>query len=156
MARARPVGHPVYPVCRCASARGLSRDDRCRLRGPQSDGRSLVCRDRPARAQRHAFGAGTRMNISIAREQWWDSDLAYNFRRSPVAIVALIATVALIALAIGADVFAPVNVMDAASANVIDARLPPGSTGMIGGLYLLGTDPQGRDMLSAVIFGLRP
>jgi peptide/nickel transport system permease protein len=95
------------------------------------------------------------MSMSVASERWWDSDLAYNFCRSPVAIVALIATVALIALAAGADVIAPVNVMDPASANIIDARLPPGSTGMMGELYLLGTDPQGRDMLSAVIFGLR-
>ena len=45
--------------------------------------------------------------------------------------------------------------MDPANANVIDARLPPGSVGMLGQHYLLGTDPQGRDMLSAVIFGLR-
>src|SRR5258708_16956801 len=39
--------------------------------------------------------------------------------------------------------------------NVVDARLPPGSSGMFGGYFLLGSDPQGRDMLSAVIFGLR-
>ena len=64
-------------------------------------------------------------------------------------------TIVLIAVAIGANVIAPYNVIDPASANVIDARLPPGSSGMIGGYYLLGTDPQGRDMLSAVIFGLR-
>jgi peptide/nickel transport system permease protein len=37
----------------------------------------------------------------------------------------------------------------------VDARLPPGSAGMFGGSFLLGTDPQGRDMLSAAIFGLR-
>ena len=88
-------------------------------------------------------------------QRWWDSDLAYDFRHSPVAIVATVVTIMLIAVAIGADVIAPYNVNDPASANVIDARLPPGSPGMIGGHYLLGTDPQGRDMLSAVIFGLR-
>jgi peptide/nickel transport system permease protein len=86
---------------------------------------------------------------------WWDSDLAYDFRRSPVAIVATIATIILIGTAIGADFLAPYNVNDPASANVIDARLPPGSPGMFGGTFLLGTDPQGRDMLSAVMFGLR-
>jgi peptide/nickel transport system permease protein len=95
------------------------------------------------------------MSAAVATERWWDSDLAYNFRRSPVAIVALIVTIVLIFLAVGADFVAPVNVMDPASANVIDARLPPGSSGMTGGTYLLGTDPQGRDMLSAVIYGLR-
>jgi peptide/nickel transport system permease protein len=86
---------------------------------------------------------------------WWDSDLAYDFRRSPVAIVATITTIILIGAAIGADFLAPYNVNDPAIANVIDARLPPGSAGMFGGTFLLGTDPQGRDMLSAVIFGLR-
>ena len=86
---------------------------------------------------------------------WWDSDLAYDFRRSPVAIVSTIVTIILIGMAIGADFLAPYNVNDPASANVIDARLPPGSSGMFGGTFLLGTDPQGRDMLSAVIFGLR-
>lgn len=93
--------------------------------------------------------------LGAAPQRWWDSDLAYDFRRSPVAMVALLVTVLLVAVAIGADFAAPYNVMDPANANVIDSRLPPGSAGMTGGTYLLGTDPQGRDMLSAVIFGLR-
>jgi peptide/nickel transport system permease protein len=92
---------------------------------------------------------------AATRERWWDSDLVYDFRHSPVAIVALVVTVLLVVLAAGAHVFAPYDVMDPASANVIDARLPPGSSGMMGGTYWLGTDPQGRDMLSAVIYGLR-
>ena len=95
------------------------------------------------------------MSTNATAERWWDSDLAYSFRHSPVAIVALIVAVMLVVAALGANLFAPVNVMDPASANVIDARLPPGSSGMMGGTYLLGTDPQGRDMLSAVIYGLR-
>jgi peptide/nickel transport system permease protein len=88
-------------------------------------------------------------------QRWWDSDLIYDFRRSPVAVMALVVTILLIAAATGASVLAPYNVIDPASANVIDARLPPGSFGMTGAYYLLGTDPLGRDMLSAVIFGLR-
>ena len=92
---------------------------------------------------------------AAAPERWWDSDFVHDFRRSPVAIAALLVTVALVVVAAGASVIAPYNVIDPASANVIDARLPPGSIGMMGQHYLLGTDPQGRDMLSAVIFGLR-
>jgi len=95
------------------------------------------------------------MTVAAAVHRWLDSDLVYDFRRSPVAIVALLVTIILVATAIGANFVAPYNVMDPASANVIDARLPPGATGMGGEVYLLGTDPQGRDMLSAVIFGLR-
>ena len=39
--------------------------------------------------------------------------------------------------------------------SIIDARLPPGSESMTGGVYWLGTDGQGRDMLSAMVYGLR-
>ena len=93
---------------------------------------------------------------AVARPQrWWDGDLAYDFLHSPFAIIAAVVTVVLIVVALGANVIAPFDVNDPASANVIDARLPPGSSGMFGGYFLLGTDPQGRDMLSAVIFGLR-
>ena len=95
------------------------------------------------------------MSVNAATVRWWDSDVAYDFRRSPVAIVATLVTIALIAVAIGANVVAPFDVNDPANANVVDARLPPGALGMFGSHYLLGTDPQGRDMLSAVIFGLR-
>jgi peptide/nickel transport system permease protein len=87
--------------------------------------------------------------------RWWDSDIVYDFRRSPIAIVAAIVTIGLIIVALGANLIAPFDVNDPANANVIDARLPPGAIGMFGSHYLLGTDPQGRDMLSAVIFGLR-
>ena len=94
-------------------------------------------------------------NVVAQPQRWWNSDFVYDFRHSPIAIVAAIVTIALIAVALGANFVAPFNVNDPASANVVDARLPPGSLGMFGSHYLLGTDPQGRDMLSAVIFGLR-
>ena len=92
---------------------------------------------------------------TLALRRWWDSDLAYDFRHSPVAIVATLVTIGLIVVALGANMIAPIDVSNPAAANVVDARLPPGSSGMFGGTFLLGTDPQGRDMLSAVIFGLR-
>ena len=98
------------------------------------------------------------MSVQSAAERgprWWEADLVHDFLRSPVALVAALFTLASIALALGADFIAPHNSNDPASANVIDARLPPGAAGMLGDHYLLGTDPQGRDMLSAIIFGLR-
>jgi peptide/nickel transport system permease protein len=94
-------------------------------------------------------------DVVVRPQRWWESDLAYDFLRSPFAIIATVVTIALIAVALGANVIAPFDVNNPASANVINARLPPGSSGMFGGYFLLGTDPQGRDMLSAVIFGLR-
>jgi peptide/nickel transport system permease protein len=86
---------------------------------------------------------------------WRNSDLLYEFRRSPVAVAAALVTLLLFILAIGAPWIAPFDATNPASANVIDARLPPNSVGLLGERYLLGTDPQGRDMLSAMIYGLR-
>lgn len=96
---------------------------------------------------------------AVARDErappWWDSDLVYDFRHSPVAMIAALMTVAIIVTAVGADAVVPFDSNDPASANVVDARLPPGASGLMGDRYLLGTDPQGRDMLSAIIYGLR-
>jgi peptide/nickel transport system permease protein len=88
-------------------------------------------------------------------QAWWQSDFVYDFSRSPVAVVAAAVAIFLGVLAIGANVIAPYDSLNPASANVIDARLPPGAVGFLGDRYLLGTDPQGRDMLSAMIYGLR-
>ena len=61
----------------------------------------------------------------------------------------------LVALALLAPVIAPQNPHDLAALSVMDNRLPPGSTAMSGITYWLGTDAQGRDMLSAIFYGLR-
>ena len=87
--------------------------------------------------------------------RWWDGDLAYGFRRSPVAIVsALVLAVCLVA-ALFAPWIAPHNPFDLATLNLTDALAPP--HGMAGARpeYLLGTDDQGRDVLSAIMFGTR-
>ena len=83
------------------------------------------------------------------------SEFAGRLRRSPVAIVSGAALLLLLAAGLGAGWVAPVDVFDPAHANVVDANLAPSSTGMFGDRYLLGTDPQGRDLLSAMIYGLR-
>lgn len=61
----------------------------------------------------------------------------------------------LVALALLAPVIAPQNPHDLAVLNVMDNRLAPGSASMTGMTYWLGTDAQGRDMLSAILYGLR-
>ncbi|WP_375460274.1 ABC transporter permease [uncultured Enterovirga sp.] len=86
---------------------------------------------------------------------WRDSDLVYAFRRSPVAQVSALVTLLLLVAALGARWIAPFDVTDPSIANVVDARLSPGGSGLVGERYWLGTDPQGRDMISAMIFGLR-
>jgi peptide/nickel transport system permease protein len=93
--------------------------------------------------------------LDNASVRWRDSDLLHDFRRSPVAIVSVVVTLVLLLLGAGASVIAPFDVTDPAVANVIDARLPPGASGLGGESYWLGTDPQGRDMWSAILYGLR-
>lgn len=92
--------------------------------------------------------------------RFFDSDVFYSFRRSPVTIIAFVVTVLLFALAALASWIAPHNTSDVATLNLMDARLPPyGFTDAFGiegtSRFLLGTDDQGRDILSAIMFGLR-
>lgn len=74
---------------------------------------------------------------------------------SPKTLVALVVCVTLIASAMLAPVIAPQNPYDLAEIDFFDSRLPPGTTGSTGLTYILGTDTQGRDMFSAMLYGLR-
>jgi len=87
--------------------------------------------------------------------RWLSSDIVYEFRRSPIAMVAAAFALALAVAALFAPWIAPIDASNPATANVVDARLPPGAVGLFGDRYLLGTDPQGRDLLSALLYGLR-
>jgi peptide/nickel transport system permease protein len=85
----------------------------------------------------------------------WDSDLAYSFRRSPSAVLA--ASVALV-LAVGAlfaPWLAPHDPMDVASLSLLDSFKPPIGMPDADWSNLLGTDNQGRDVLSAIMYGMR-
>jgi peptide/nickel transport system permease protein len=90
-----------------------------------------------------------------ALRRFFDGDVWHSFRTSPVAMLAaLVAFVCLIG-ALFAGWVAPHNPFDLATLELSDARLPPaweegGTT-----KYLLGTDDQGRDILSALIYGAR-
>ncbi|MFZ4807808.1 MAG: ABC transporter permease [Hyphomicrobiaceae bacterium] len=92
---------------------------------------------------------------SSAWHRWWASDIVHEFRRSPVAMIAAFVAVGLAIAALFAPWLAPFDASNPATANVVDARLPPGAVGLFGDRYLLGTDPQGRDLLSALLYGLR-
>ncbi|MFT3959837.1 ABC transporter permease [Propionivibrio sp.] len=71
--------------------------------------------------------------------------------------VALFVLLALFLAALAAPLISPQNPYDLAQLNVADGRLPPGSAADAGGVgrYWLGSDDQGRDMLSAILYGLR-
>lgn len=77
------------------------------------------------------------------------------FAKSRVATGAALVVAAFVLLALFTPAIAPQNPYDPASLSFLDGRLPPGSRGAHGMLYLLGTDNQGRDILSAMLYGLR-
>jgi peptide/nickel transport system permease protein len=77
------------------------------------------------------------------------------FAESRTAVAASAIVALLIALALVAPLIAPQNPYDLAQLSIMDNKLPPGSRGFAGTFYALGTDDQGRDMLSAILYGLR-
>jgi peptide/nickel transport system permease protein len=74
---------------------------------------------------------------------------------SPMAVAAFCVVVVFFLAAIFASQIAPQNPYDLATLELLDGTLEPMSEGFGGMTYLLGTDEQGRDMLSAILYGLR-
>ncbi len=85
----------------------------------------------------------------------WDSDLAHSFRRSPVTVAAALLTLLCVGSAVLAPVLAPQNPFDSATLNLSDGFTPPAWTGNGKAAYFLGTDDQGRDVLSTIMYGSR-
>ncbi|WP_225783804.1 ABC transporter permease [Xenophilus sp. Marseille-Q4582] len=93
------------------------------------------------------------MKKTLAR--WLDSDVGYSFRTSPVAITAALIAFVCIFCSVFANWVAPHNPFDLASLELGDARLPPMWSEGGSAKYVFGTDDQGRDILSALIYGAR-
>jgi len=84
-----------------------------------------------------------------------DSDLWYSFCHSPTAIIAAAIALLCVVCALFAHWVAPHDPFDLATLDLIDARLPPAWIDGGSAKYLLGTDDQGRDILSALMYGSR-
>ncbi len=93
------------------------------------------------------------MNDTIKRI--FDSDLWYSFKRNPLVIVAAVLSLICILGAMLAPLIAPHNPFDLKTLNLLDAFTPPAwsASGKAG--YFLGTDDQGRDVLSTIMYGSR-
>ena len=87
--------------------------------------------------------------------RFFDSDLWWSYRHTPVAIAASVVTLILFVGAFGAPVLAPHQPFDLATLSLNDALMPP--AWVEGGqlTYPLGTDDQGRDVLSTLLYGSR-
>jgi peptide/nickel transport system permease protein len=84
-----------------------------------------------------------------------DSDLWYSFSRSPLTVVSAIVALGLIGAALLAPVIAPHDPFNLATLNLMDAFNPPAWVEGGERQFLLGTDDQGRDLLSTIMFGAR-
>ena len=93
------------------------------------------------------------MKITLAR--WLNSDVGYSFRTSPVAMAAAFVAFVCIFGSVFAGWVAPHNPFDLTTLELNEARLPPAWDAQGTAKYLLGTDDQGRDILSALMYGAR-
>lgn len=75
--------------------------------------------------------------------------------RDPLALTGLVIVSILVLAAVFAPVIAPQDPYDLAQLDIMDGRLAPGAESFTGMTYLLGTDDQGRDLFSAILYGLR-
>jgi peptide/nickel transport system permease protein len=91
---------------------------------------------------------------AIAEETRWRRAWS-EFAENRTAVIALGVVALLIGLSLLAPLIAPQNPYDLTQLSIMDNKLPPLTRGLDGTLYLLGTDDQGRDMLSAILYGLR-
>jgi peptide/nickel transport system permease protein len=87
--------------------------------------------------------------------RWFDSDVGHSFRTSPMAILAASIAAICVFCAVFAGFVAPHNPFDLTTLELSDARKPPAWEAEGSSKYLLGTDDQGRDILSALMYGAR-
>ncbi|MCY4167553.1 MAG: ABC transporter permease [Rhodobacter sp.] len=86
----------------------------------------------------------------------WQSDLAWAFRHSPLAVVSFVVVALLVSGAVFAPLIAPHDPFDPATLNLMNGFTAPGTpNAFTGESFLLGTDDQGRDVLSTILYGMR-
>ena len=88
-------------------------------------------------------------------KQWLEGPVLYSFSRSPVAQFASVIAALMVFGALLAPWIAPHNPFDLASLDLNDSLLPPAWSEQGLPKYLLGTDDQGRDVLSTILYGSR-
>ncbi len=89
-------------------------------------------------------------------KRFWQSDLMWSFRHSPVAVVSLFVTAFLIFAAVFAPLLAPHNPFDPGTLNLMNGFSKPMEPNQFTNeVFFMGTDDQGRDMFSTIMYGMR-
>jgi peptide/nickel transport system permease protein len=114
----------------------------------------------PARAPAASFASDARLEGSDRRARsrlarFRDSDLLYSFLRNRLVVCAAVLTVLLVGAALLAPLIAPHNPYDLKSLSLLDSNTPPMWEAGGEATYPLGTDDQGRDILSTILYGTR-
>ncbi|KZL20711.1 Oligopeptide transport system permease protein OppC [Pseudovibrio axinellae] len=100
-------------------------------------------------------GSGVPQASRSAMARFLDSDLLHSFLSSKVTVLAALTTAILMLAALFAPLIAPFNPFDLAQLDIMDARIPPIGMEWSDPRYVLGTDDQGRDLLSGILYGMR-
>ena len=87
--------------------------------------------------------------------RWLDTDVGYSFKTSPMAMAAALVALVCLVSAVFAGYIAPHNPFDLTTLELSNARLPPAWEPEGKRAFLLGTDDQGRDILSTLMYGAR-
>src|SRR6202171_1479023 len=146
MARHGQAPDRFHQSSRPADHRCLSAGDRVHVHLDQPAGRRSLFGARPA-------GPLDGKHRLMATEQTPFQRIVADFVANPVAVFGLVLLAIVLLTAIVAPLISPQNPYDLAQLDVMDSRLPPGSPSPTGGTFWLGTDDQGRDMLSGIFYG---
>jgi peptide/nickel transport system permease protein len=86
----------------------------------------------------------------------WESDFVWSFRHSPVAVVSFAVVLLMMLGALFAPLIAPHDPFNPATLNLMNGFTPPGQANQFTGeFFVLGTDDQGRDVFSTILYGMR-
>jgi peptide/nickel transport system permease protein len=106
--------------------------------------------------QQHSIAAATATETALPLKlQTPFQHFVADFFESGVAMAAFVVLLMIVFIAVCAPFISPTNPYDLATVSVLDSRIPPGAQNMDGRTFWLGSDGAGRDLLSAIFYGLR-
>ncbi len=93
------------------------------------------------------------MSVAVVESPW--RRITADFAESRLALAGLAVLMAVLFVAVAAPLVSPQNPYDLAALDIMESKIPPGGKSLDGMTFWLGSDDQGRDMLSAIFYGLR-
>lgn len=98
------------------------------------------------------------LNTTVEPSRWaqiWNSNIGYSFRRNPVAMVSLAVFMVIAVMSFCAPLIAPFDPYDPGQIDIMNSEYPPVWVDGADAQFMLGTDDQGRDLWSTILYGTR-